>query len=75
VKNDPIVTEVREVRQKLAARFNYDLEAIFADARKRQSSSGHEVISLNPRIPGTPGTPPRRFSRRSGNTPPNGNQL
>jgi len=75
MKNDRIVTEVREVRQKLAARFNYDLKAICDDARQRQASSGHVVVTRNPRIPGTEGTPPRRFSRRSGNTPPNGNQL
>jgi hypothetical protein len=48
MKNDPIVTEIREVRQKLAAQFNYDLKAIFDDARKRQALSGHEVITLNP---------------------------
>jgi len=56
MKNDPIVTEVREIRQKLAARFNYDLKAIFDDARQRQGSSGHAVVTRNPRIPGTPGT-------------------
>ncbi len=53
MKNDPIVTEVRNVRQKLAARFNYDLKSIFDDARVRQATSGHQVVTLNPRAPRT----------------------
>lgn len=51
MKNDPIVTEVREIRQKLAARFNYDLKAIFDDARQRQSLSGKDVVNLDSRNP------------------------
>lgn len=33
---DPIVSEVRRVREELAAQFNFDPGAIFADIRKRQ---------------------------------------
>ncbi len=36
MNNDPIVDEVRRVRDDLARRFNYDIHAIFADLRKRQ---------------------------------------
>lgn len=46
MSNDPIVVEVREARQKLAARFNHDIRAIAESARKRQRRSGHRVVSL-----------------------------
>jgi hypothetical protein len=37
---DPIVDEVRQVRDAHAARFNYDLEAIFRDIKEREKRSG-----------------------------------
>lgn len=43
---DEIVEEVREARQEQAARWNFDLKAILADARKRHSQSGHKVVSF-----------------------------
>ena len=36
MNDDPIVAEVRRVRDELARRFNYDVHAIFADLRARQ---------------------------------------
>lgn len=41
-EGDPIVAEVREVRSRHAARFGFDLAAIFADIRRRQVVSGRE---------------------------------
>lgn len=41
---DPIVAEVHRTREKLAAQFNYDIRAFFADARKRQSELGEELV-------------------------------
>ncbi len=38
--NDPIVDEVRRVRDAHAARFNYDLDAIFQDIKEREMNSG-----------------------------------
>ena len=38
--NDPIVEEVRRVRDAHAARFNYDLDAIFRDIKERVRKSG-----------------------------------
>ena len=43
---DPIVEEIRRNRQQLARRFDYDLRAIVADARKRQSAHGKKVVSF-----------------------------
>ncbi|MEW6302864.1 MAG: hypothetical protein AB1705_05300 [Verrucomicrobiota bacterium] len=42
---DHIVEEVQKIRQKQAAKFGYDVAAIMQDARKRQSKSGHRVVS------------------------------
>lgn len=46
MNNDPIVEEVRRVRDELARRFDYDVHAIFADLRKRQSvdDSAHPLV-------------------------------
>jgi len=32
---DPIVAEVRKAREKYAAKFNFDLDLIFADLQRR----------------------------------------
>ncbi len=42
---DPIVEEVRKHREARAARFGYDIKAIFEDARKREREGGRKVIS------------------------------
>ena len=36
MNEDPIVAEVRRIRDKLARQFNYDIHAIFADLRTRE---------------------------------------
>ena len=38
--NDPIVNEIRRVRNAHAARFNSDLDAIFQDIKEREKKSG-----------------------------------
>jgi hypothetical protein len=49
--NDPIVDEVRKIREEHAARFNYDLERIFQDLKEQERQSGREVVSLAPKRP------------------------
>lgn len=44
--NDPIVDEVRSIRAAHAARFNYDLWAIFRDLKEQQVRSGLEFVSF-----------------------------
>jgi hypothetical protein len=46
---DELVEEVRKVRQAQAAKWNFDLKAILADARRRQQQSGHQVASFVPK--------------------------
>jgi hypothetical protein len=45
---DPIVDEVRRVRDAHAARFNYDLDAIFRDIKEQEERSGHRFVSFAP---------------------------
>jgi hypothetical protein len=42
--NDPIVDEVRKVRDAHAASFNYDLHAIFLDIKKREKERGLHFV-------------------------------
>ncbi len=44
---DPIIAEIRKNRQELAARFDFDLGAIIADAQKRQRGRGKRVVSFS----------------------------
>jgi hypothetical protein len=43
--SDPIVDEVRRVRDAYAARFNYDLRAIFRDLKAQEKHNGREIVS------------------------------
>ena len=48
---DEIVEEIHQIREAYAKSFNYGLNAIFADLRKKEAESGREVVSLS-RKPG-----------------------
>jgi hypothetical protein len=48
---DEIVEEIHRIRDEYAKSFNYDLDAIFADLRKKQAESGRGVVNLS-RKPG-----------------------
>ena len=43
--NDPIVEEVRQIREAHAARFHFDLDALFNDIKEREKASGHNFVS------------------------------
>lgn len=49
---DPIVDEVRRVRDEHAASFNYDLDAIFQDIKEQEKKSGLKFVSYPPRQAG-----------------------
>ncbi len=42
--DDPIVAEVRSIREQLCAKFDFDVKAIFADLRQRQAEHGSRVV-------------------------------
>ena len=44
MKEDPIVAEVRRIRQVHAARFGYDLDLIVADLKAQEQASGRQYI-------------------------------
>ena len=46
---DPIVDEIRKHRQERAGKFNFDLSAIVADAKRRQKKSKHPIVPLTSR--------------------------
>lgn len=46
---DPIVDEVRKVRDAHAVRFNYDLDAIFREIKEQEKRSGCKFVSYPPR--------------------------
>lgn len=46
---DPIVEEVRRIREEHAARFGYDLKAIYDDLKETERQSGRKIVSLSPK--------------------------
>jgi hypothetical protein len=51
--NDPFVDEIRQYRDAHAARFNYDLKAIYEDIKRREKEreekTGRKFVSYPPR--------------------------
>ena len=45
-ESDPIVDEVRRIRDANAAKFNYDPDAIFRDIKEREKQSGRKYVSF-----------------------------
>ena len=43
-ETDPIIAELRAVRDRHAARFDYDLAAIFRDIGEMQETSGRDYV-------------------------------
>jgi len=54
---DPIIAELRAIREAYAARFDYDVEAMFRDIRARQEASGREYVRLAARRSTSEGSP------------------
>lgn len=50
---DPIVKEVHEIRKQLAAKYGFDLKAMFADIYKRQAALGERLVSPKKRAEST----------------------
>jgi hypothetical protein len=46
---DPIVAEIRRVREELASQFDFDVAAIFADLRKKQTAVGARLVRRKPK--------------------------
>ena len=48
MKRDPIVEEVRAIRDEIARQHNYDLRAIMQMLRETEEKSGREHVSPTP---------------------------
>jgi hypothetical protein len=51
MQDDPVVADIRRIREEIAARFNYDIDAIGKYARERDAADNRNVIRLPPRRP------------------------
>ena len=48
MSDDPIVAEIRRLRDAYASKFNYDLTAICRDLREQHRKSGRPMVRRNP---------------------------
>lgn len=51
MQNDPIVEEVRRIRDQYAKKHQYDLDLIFRDLKQKQAASKRNYVKLPPRAP------------------------
>ncbi len=51
--NDEIVEETRQAREEYAAKFNYDLEALYSDLKKQEEQNPEKFVSLPSKAPET----------------------
>lgn len=49
--NDEIVEEVRKNREAYAAKFNFNLQAMYEDLKKAEKKSKHKKVSFKPKKP------------------------
>jgi hypothetical protein len=50
MRSDPIVDEVRAIRDAYARRFAYDLDAIYEDVKRRERESQEPTVTLPARL-------------------------
>ncbi len=48
---DSITEEIREIRHRLAAQFDNDIDRIGEDLRRRETASSGQVVRLPKRLP------------------------
>ena len=46
MKEDPIVAEIRKIREERASSFGFDIQKIVEDAQRRQSLSHRKIVSF-----------------------------
>lgn len=57
---DPIVAEIRAIRDRIAAKFNYDIAAMVKDAQQRDAIGDRLVVRRAPRPPVPPASLPAK---------------
>ena len=51
METDPVVTEVRAIREQLAARLGFRLHDIVREAQRQDAAGDRKVVRLPPRRP------------------------
>jgi hypothetical protein len=69
---DPIVEEVHRTREKLAAKYNFDVKAMFAALREREASLGGRLVPQRKRAETTFEAGRARHSASAGSAPTEG---
>jgi hypothetical protein len=46
---DVVLKEIWRIKDELSASYGHDVDRLFAEARKRQETSGHQVVNLQTR--------------------------
>ena len=49
MQKDPIVEEIRAIREAYAAQFGYDLDAIYRDLKEQEQEGDQELVSFPPK--------------------------
>lgn len=49
MRDDPIVEEVRRIREEYAKQFNYDVRAMAADLCKREQEHRDKLVTFTPK--------------------------
>ena len=49
MSTDPVVAEIRGIRERIAAKFDYDVRAIGLDAQQRDAAGDRPVVRREPR--------------------------
>lgn len=49
MSHDPIVAEIRQLREARAKRFGYDVRALVKDAQQRDAADSRPIVRLSPR--------------------------
>lgn len=55
MSRDPILDEVRAIRDAIAREHNYDIDSIFRMHREQEAKSGRRYVTLSPKRPETTG--------------------
>ena len=48
-RKDKIVEEIRKIREDHAAKFHYNLDAIYRDLKRQEKDRGHKVVAFSPK--------------------------
>ncbi len=64
MEQDPLLEELHQVREAYAARFNYDLRAMYRDLKAREDRGEFVVVHRSPRPPGVKVAPQKHATER-----------